>query len=331
MEENLPKARLLVAIVGPTGAGKSELALDLAESFGGEVVSFDALQVYRGLDIGTAKVPLSERRGIPHHLLDEVEPNEEFSAAQFLLRAVPIIEGIAARGKLPILVGGTGLYLRALRKGLFEGPGRSPGVRDRLGAIADRRGGRALHRILRRWDPALAERIHENDRIRLVRGIEVYLASGRRMSDLMDDRRRPLEGFQDILIGLRPDREVLKARIEARVLAMFSRGLVEEVRRLLLTHGAGSPGFKAIGYREVLLYLDSEIDVDAARSLTVRATTQYGKRQMTWFRREPEVRWFEGCGDDARVRTQVLDYLRRVIPEAGDRQNSERLHAQTAP
>lgn len=331
MEENLPKARLLVAIVGPTGAGKSELAIDLAESFGGEVVSFDALQVYRGLDIGTAKIPLSERRGIPHHLLDEVEPNEEFSAAKFVLRAVPVIEGIAARGKLPILVGGTGLYLRALREGLFEGPGRSPGVRERLGAIADRRGARALHRILRRWDPALAESIHENDRIRLVRGIEVYLTSGRRMSDLMGDRRRPLEGFQDILIGLRPDREVLKARVEARVLAMFSRGLVDEVRRLLLTHGAGSPGFKAIGYREVLLYLDSEIDVDRARTLTVRATTQYAKRQMTWFRREPEVRWFEGCGDDASVRTQALDYIRRAIPEAGDRQNSERFHAETAP
>src|SRR3990172_10665040 len=169
MRPDLPKP-VLVAIVGPTGAGKSELALDLAESLGGEVVSFDALQVYRGLDIGTAKVPPEERRGIPHHLLDEVEPDEEFSAAEFVRRAVPAIEGIVARGKLPVLVGGTGLYLRALRSGLFEGPGRSPRVRDRLGAIADRRGAGALHRILRRWDPDLAERVHENDRIRLVRG-----------------------------------------------------------------------------------------------------------------------------------------------------------------
>jgi len=325
------RPRILVAIVGPTGAGKSELALALAESLGGEVVSFDALQVYRGLDLGTAKVPPSERRGIPHHLLDEVEADEEFSAAEFVRRAVPTIEDIVARGKLPVLVGGTGLYLRALRSGLFEGPGRSPRVRDRLGAIADRRGATALHRILRRWDPDLAERIHENDRIRLVRGIEVYLASGRKMSELMSTRRRPLEGFQDILIGLRPDREVLKARVEARVHAMFSRGLVEEVRRLLLTHGAGIPAFKAIGYREVLLHLDCEIDVDGARRLTVLATTQYAKRQMTWFRREPEVQWFEGCGDDAGVRARVLDCIRRAIPETGERQNSERSHAETTP
>jgi tRNA dimethylallyltransferase len=331
MRPDLPKAPVFVAIVGPTGAGKSELALDLAESLGGEVVSFDALQVYRGLDIGTAKVPPSERRGIPHHLLDEVEPNEEFSAAKFVLRAVPIIEGIAARGKLPILVGGTGLYLRALRKGLFEGPGRSTGIRDRLGAIANRRGAQALHRILRQWDPYLAERIHPNDRIRLVRGIEVYLACGRKMSELMRTRRKPLEGFQDILIGLRPDREVLKARVEARVHAMFARGLVEEVRRLRLEHGAGIPAFKAIGYREVLLHLDCEIDVDGARRLTLLATTQYAKRQMTWFRCEPEVQWFEGCGDDAGVRARVLDYVRRAIPEAGERQNSERFHAETTP
>lgn len=331
MVTNGHRSRPLIAVVGPTGAGKSELALDIAESFGGEVVSFDALQVYRGLDIGTAKVPPSERRGIPHHLLDEIEPDEEFSAAQFVLRAAPVIQEIAARGKLPILVGGTGLYLRALRWGLFEGPGRSPRVRDRLRAIADRRGPQALHRILRRLDPALAERIHVNDGIRLVRGLEVYLVSGRRMSDLMAERRRALTGFKDILIGLRPDREVLKARVEARVLAMFSRGLVEEVRKLRLEHGAGIPAFKAIGYREVLMHLDGAIDVDGARNLTVRATTQYAKRQMTWFRREPEVLWFEGCGDDPRVRAQILDCLRRAILETGDRQNSERFHAETAP
>jgi tRNA dimethylallyltransferase len=321
MRPDLPKPPVLVAIVGPTGAGKSELALDLAESVGGEVVSFDALQVYRGLDIGTAKVPPSERRGIPHHLLDEVEASEEFSAAEFVRRVVPAIAGIVAQGKLPILVGGTGLYLRALRSGLFEGPGRSPGIRDRLGAIAERRGARTLHRILRRWDPDLAERIHENDRIRLVRGIEVYLASGRKMSELMSTRRRPLEGFQDILIGLRPDREVLKARVEARVHAMFARGPVEEVRRLRLEYGAGVQAFKAIGYREVLLHLDGKIDVDGARRLTALATTKYAKRQMTWFRREPEVQWFEGCGGDTGMCARVLDYVRRAIPETGECQN----------
>ncbi len=321
-ERESKTVRVLLAIVGPTAAGKSDLALRLAENFGGEVVSCDALQVYRGLDIGTAKLPLSERRGVPHHLLDLVEANEEFSAAEFVRRAVPAIEGVASRGKLPILVGGTGLYLRALRRGLFAGPGRSTGVRERLMRIAERRGGRALHRILRRWDPDLAARIHENDRIRLVRGIEVFLESGRKMSELMRTRERPLPGFQDILVGLRPDREVLKARVEARVHAMFARGLVDEVRRLRLEHGDGISAFKAIGYREVIRHLDCEIDLDGARKLTLLSTTQYAKRQMTWFRREPDVQWFEGCGDDAEVASQVLDWIRRTLPTAGELSNS---------
>jgi tRNA dimethylallyltransferase len=324
-------SRALVAIVGPTGAGKSALALALAESLGGEVVSCDALQVYRGLDIGTAKLPLSERRGIPHHLLDLVEANEEFSAAEFVRIAVRAIQDITLRGKVPILVGGTGLYLRALRRGLFEGPGRSPGTRERLMRIADRRSGRALHRILRRWDPDLAARIHENDRVRLVRGIEVFLSSGRKMSDLMRTRERPLSGFQDILVGLRPNREVLKARVEARVHAMFARGLLEEVRRLRLEHGDAIPAFKAIGYREVIRHLDSEIDLDDARKLTALSTIQYAKRQMTWFRREPDVEWFEGCGDDEGVEANVLDWIRRALPTAGELSNTGASHAETAP
>jgi tRNA dimethylallyltransferase len=317
-------ARAFIAIVGPTGSGKSGLALDLAERCGGEVVSFDALQVYRGLDIGTAKLPPSERRGVPHHLLDEVAPEQEFSAAEFVRRAVPVIEDVASRGKLPILAGGTGLYLRALRRGLFEGPGRAPGVRQRLAEIADRRGPEALHRILRRWDPGLASRIHPNDRVRLVRGIEVFLGSGRRMSDLMSRRASPLVGFRDILLGLRPDREALKVRLEARVDAMFARGLVEEVRRLRLQHGAAIPAFKAIGYREVLRYLDGEIGLSTARALTVRATTQYAKRQMTWFRREPDVVWFEGVGDDEGVAGRVLDHVRKLVPDSREPRELER-------
>ncbi|HJS73151.1 MAG TPA: tRNA (adenosine(37)-N6)-dimethylallyltransferase MiaA, partial [Vicinamibacteria bacterium] len=226
------------------------------------------------------------------------------------------------RGKTPILVGGTGLYLRALRRGLFEGPGRSPGTRDRLKGIADRRGGRALHRILRRWDPELAARIHENDRVRLMRGIEVILESGRRMSELMRTRERPLRGFQDILVGLRPDRDLLKIRIEARVDSMFARGFLEEVRRLRLEQGEGVPAFKAIGYREAIRHLDSEIDAAAAGRLTVLSTIQYAKRQMTWFRREPDVQWFEGFGDDDAVEASVLDWIRRALPAASELQNT---------
>jgi tRNA dimethylallyltransferase len=314
--------RALLAIVGPTAAGKSDLALALAERLHGEVVSCDALQVYRGLDIGTAKLLPSERRGIPHHLVDVVEASEEFSAAEFVRLAVPILEDIAARGKLPILVGGTGLYLRALRRGLFEGPGRSPAIRDRLTRIAERRGGRALHRMLRRWDPDLAARIHENDRVRLIRGIEVFLRSGRKMSALMRTRERPLRDFQDILVGLRPDREALKARVEARVDAMFRRGFIDEVRGLRARHGFDLSAFKAIGYREVNRHLDGEIGAEEARRLTILTTIQYAKRQMTWFRREPDVQWFEGSGDDLAVEARVLDWIRCALPAGGELQNT---------
>ncbi len=313
--------RALVAVVGPTGSGKSGLALDLAEEFRGEVVSCDALQVYRGLHVGTAKLPLANRRGIPHHLLDEIDPDQEFSAAEYVSRAVPVIEDIAARGRLPLIVGGTGLYLRALRYGLFEGPGRLPEIRERLSKLMAKRGSSALHRILRRWDPALAARVHPNDRVRLVRGVEVALASGKPMSELMASRRRPLPGFHDILIGLRPSRDVLERRITARTESMFSSGLLEEVRRMRDAFGPESPAFKAIGYREALLLLSGELSEAEAKESTARATLRYAKRQMTWFRREPGVEWFDGCGDEKALLGSVSEYLRREIPRAGGRLN----------
>jgi tRNA dimethylallyltransferase len=326
-----------VAIVGPTGAGKSELALALARRFDAEVVSCDALQVYRGLDIGTAKLGESQREGIPHHLIDEVSAREEFSAAEYVARAAPIVEDIARRGKLPIVVGGTGLYLRALRLGLFEGPGRSPEIRARLARIIRKRGAPALHRILARFDPELASRIHPNDGVRLVRGLEVFLASGSRMSDLMRDRRRPLEGFRDILIGLRLGRDEIASRVTRRVRSMFALGLVDEVRRLRAEFGDEAPAFKAIGYREVLLFLKGELDETQALSATVRATTQYAKRQLTWFRKEPGVQWFDGCGDDPEVQAAAAHHVRcrtsrtaltSLIVESGN--ETERLHAETA-
>lgn len=334
LEEEQPRpgpTGAMVAVVGPTGAGKSELALELARGFDGEIVGCDSLQVYRGLDIGTAKLAPHERRGVPHHLLDGVRPDVEFSAADYLARAVPVILDIAARGRLPLVVGGTGLYLRALRSGLFEGPGRSPAVRRRLGRIAERRGPAALHRILSRCDPALASRIHPNDRVRLVRGIEVFLASGRPMSELMGERRSPLRDVQDILVGLRPSRDVLGRRIAKRVEAMYSRGLVEEVRRLRDEHGDRAPAFKAIGYREALLLLRGEIDTPTAMEMTVRATTRYAKRQMTWFKREAGVQWFEGCGDERSLQRAVSEFLERRVVRSKLEDNMERFHAEAAP
>ena len=329
--------RDLVAVVGPSGAGKSELALVLARAFDGEVVNCDALQVYRGVDVGTAKLPTDARRGVPHHLLDVVAPTEEFSAADFVARAVPAIEGIVGRGKLPIVVGGTGLYLRALRRGLFEGPGRIPELRRRLEGLAERRGTAVLHRLLRRWDPSSAARIHENDRVRIVRAIEVCCASGRPMSELMATRRRPLKGFRDILVGLRPPREPLSTRIELRAAEMLARGLAKEVSELKDEFGTEIPAFKAIGYRETLRLIDGEIDNEDACKMIARSTLRYAKRQMTWFRREEGTRWFDGFGDDPAVSRDVIDFLHRELnrrrPRLGSSPGSEEtetLHAEAA-
>jgi tRNA dimethylallyltransferase len=246
-------------------------------------------------------------------------------------RAVPVIEDVAARGHLPLVVGGTGLYLRALRYGLFEGPGRLPEIRARLTRLMERRGTEALHRVLRSWDPALAARVHPNDRVRLVRGIEVAIAAGRPMSELMSSRRRPLSGFHDILIGLRPGRDVLEKRIMARVESMFASGLLPEVRRLRDDFGPESPAFKAIGYRDALLLLSGDVTEREAKESTARSTLRYAKRQMTWFRREPGVEWFDGCGDEATLQVAVSEYLRREIPRAGSRLSTEKFHAETAP
>ena len=204
----------LVAVVGPTGSGKSALGIRIARELEGEIVGCDALQIYKQFDIGTAKVPPGERGGIAHHLVDQVPPDEEFSAADYIKLAVPVIEDIARRKKLPVVVGGTGLYLRALRLGLFEGPGRSPEIRERLTRIAERRGTKRLHRILERWDRASAELIHPNDRVRIIRALEVQLESGQPMSELMGARRSPLSHFQVILVG--SDAEPRGARKENR-------------------------------------------------------------------------------------------------------------------
>ena len=320
------RRRELVAIVGPTGSGKSELAIEVALELDAEIVNCDALQVYRGLDIGTAKLGPSGRRGIPHHLVSLISPNEEFSAAEYIARAAPVIDDIAERGKLSLVVGGTGLYLRALLRGLFDGPGRLPVIRERLGRIAARRGTPALHRLLKRWDPVSAERIHPNDRVRLERALEVRIQTGRPMSALMAERVSPIAGFQAILIGLEPSKSALARRIDRRVMQMFDEGFASEVRELRKQYGEDIPAFKAIGYRETLGYLSGELDLRRAQELIAIATSQYAKRQMTWFRSEDGLEWFRGSGDEPLVVDSVLRYLR----QDARRQNQETLHAETA-
>jgi tRNA dimethylallyltransferase len=318
----------LLVIVGPTGAGKSALALRLAGSLPAEVVSCDAFQVYRGADIGTGKLSVPERRGIPHHLLDVVDPSQPFSAASYIRLAAPVIDDIRSRARLPIVVGGTGLYLRALRHGLFEGPGRDLRTRNRIVDIARRRGREFVHRMLHRFDPVSAGRIHRNDLIRTVRALEVRLLAKRPMSVLMRERTSPLAGYHAALVGVAPPRPELAARIERRVRGMFAHGLVEEVGGILKEFGRDVPVIHAIGYRQVARYLAGEIDLDEARATTVRATLQYAKRQMTWFRREEGVVWFTCCGDDPEAGDRIEEYLRarRDFAPLGDGEGAAGRH-----
>jgi tRNA dimethylallyltransferase len=287
-----PSEPRLIAIVGPTGAGKSALGLAIARRHGGEIVSCDSLQVYRGLDIGSAKVEERDRREIPHHLLDVVEPDQDFSAAEYARQARAAVGEIAARGTLPVVVGGTGLYLTALLDGLFEGPSRRADLRERLEALIMRHGAGRVHRLLSRLDAATAARVHVNDRIRVVRALEVYFATGEPISERQKEGAIPLTGFRVLILGLCLERASLRIAIERRTDAMLESGLVEEVQGLL-ARGL-SPGvrpLKAIGYRQAVGVALGQLRVDAARSAIVTETLRYAKRQMTWFRHQANVVW----------------------------------------
>jgi tRNA dimethylallyltransferase len=303
----------LVAVLGPTGSGKSDLALALAEAFDGEIVNCDSLQVYRYFDLGTAKLPVEERRGIPHHLIDILTPDCLFTAGEFGRRAREAIAGISARGRLPILAGGTGFYARALLDGLFEGPARDQPLRNRLAAREAKRPG-SLHRILSRFDSATARRIHPNDVPKVTRALEVCLLTRRPVSELFRAGRGALEGYRALKIGLLPDRDRLYEKLDRRCRAMFEGGLVEEVRHILwLGYPPTSKPFESHGYKQTLQMLAGELGPRDAIFYAQRNTRQYAKRQITWFRREAGLEWFRGFGDDAAVeravRERVVDHL----------------------
>ncbi len=295
------RKNLLIAVAGPTGSGKSDLALALAREFGGEIVNCDSLQLYRGMNIGTAKTPPAERGGIPHHLLDVLEPDQVFNAGDYAALARPVIREIAARGAVPIVVGGTGFYLRALLDGLSEGPKRSDALRQDLARREMRRPG-ALHRILKRLDSVAAARIHANDHNKLTRAIEICLLARRPATEVFAAGREPLEGFHTLKLVLNPPRAELHARIAARTRAMFDAGLVEEVRGLLDAGvQKGAKAFESIGYKQALEVLNGEISREQAIELTTIATRQYAKRQWTWFRREANIQWLSGFGGEIEV------------------------------
>ena len=296
----------LPVVLGPTGSGKSELALRIALALRGEIVNCDSLQVYRGFDIGTAKVPAGERLGIAHHLIDMIEPVQLFTAGDYARLAEAALREIAGRGQVPVVAGGTGFYLRALLAGLFPGPSRDETLRARLERREENRPG-SLHRILKRLDPAASARIHPNDKNKTMRALEVRLIEGRPLSALFERGRSALTGFRPIKLGLDPPRELLYARLNARAGAIFERGLVDEVRHLLAAGvPRGAKPFESLGYRQALQVVEGTITLEQALESTCLETRRYAKRQITWFRKEHDVHWIPGFGDDARVQAQAL-------------------------
>jgi tRNA dimethylallyltransferase len=301
----VPLDPLLVVVLGPTASGKTALSLNLAERFQGEIVNCDSVAMYLEFDIGTAKPTAEERAQAPHHLLDCVPPDSHMTAGEYARQARQVIKEIKARGHLPTLVGGTGLYLRALLDGLFSGPARSEELRERLRERAASRGSGYLHRILRRLDRTAAEKIHANDTPKVIRAIEVCLASRQKMTELWQRGRDPLRGFRILRLGLDPDRKALYERINRRAQQMFEAGLVEETRRLLEKYGHNAGPLSSLGYKQAMQLLRGELTREDALQAAQQAHRNYAKRQMTWFRREPEVYWLRGFGDDAEIQRQA--------------------------
>jgi len=302
---------MLPVILGPTASGKTSLSLFLAERLRGEIVSCDSVAVYRELEIGTAKPSQEERRRVPHHLIDVVAPTEFVTAGDYARLARRTILEIHWRGCVPIVTGGTGLYLRALLEGLFAGPPRSEELRERLREQATERGAEYLHKVLRRLDPAAALAIHQNDVAKVIRAVEVSIGSRRPMTELWREGREPLRGFRILRIGLNPDREALYQRINARAAEMFARGLVEETRALEERYGKHLRPLGSLGYKQATQYLAGELTLPQAVAAAQQGHRNYAKRQMTWFRREPEVHWVEGFGSE----TGVLEQCWRRIEE----------------
>jgi tRNA dimethylallyltransferase len=299
----------LVAVAGPTGSGKSDLAVAIATEFEGEVVNCDSLQVYRHFDLGTAKLAVGDRRGIPHHLIDILDPDEVFTAGEYARRARAVLASISKRGRLPIIAGGTGFYLRALLDGLFRGPVRDQSLRQRLADRERRRPG-SLHRILQRLDRAAAHRIHAHDVPKVMRALEVCVLMRRPLSELFGSGRDALRGYRALKIGLQPGRDALYRRLDERCRQMFEGGLRGEVERILaLGFPADAKPFESHGYKQALELLRGELTLKEAIFYAQRNTRRYAKRQMTWFRQEQGMVWLAGFGEEPQIRAAALELV----------------------
>jgi len=309
---------ILIVIVGATASGKTALSLALAERFRGEIVSCDSVAVYREFEIGTAKPSADDRQRVPHHLIDVADPSaSDFTAGEYARLGRAAIQEIDQRSRTPIVVGGTGLYLRALLDGLFAGPQRSVELRARLRERVDAKGGAYLHRVLRRMDPAAAASIHPNDVPKVIRAIEICQATREKMTDLWKQGRDPISGFRIVRLGLNPDRQLLYEHINARCQQMFVDGLVEETRDLAgkypQTLAIPNSPINSLGYRQALQHINGEISLDGAITAAQQAHRNYAKRQMTWFRRERDIHWLAGFGNDPAVQSNAVEFIEKQM------------------
>jgi tRNA dimethylallyltransferase len=306
---------LAVLLLGPTGSGKTALSLALGQQFSAEIISCDSVAVYRDMDLGTAKPTREEQTRLPHHMIDVADPNQLFTAGEYSRQARAVLNNIAGRGKLPIVTGGTGLYLRALTEGLFAGPPRQTALRAKLTRSQQRFGEGWLHRLLTRLDPASAARIHANDANKLIRAIEVCLTARKPLSQVLGNKgiaRDPLTGFRLLRIGLNPPRKALYDRLNHRGAAMFAAGLIEETRGLLARFGPVK-ALDSLSYRQAAAVVGGTMTVEAAIEATQQGHRNYAKRQMTWFRREPDVHWIEAFGDDADTLATATELLQQNL------------------
>lgn len=301
----------VIAIVGPTASGKSTLGIEVALELDGEIINCDSVQVYQEIQVATAKVPLEERKGVPHHLIDFVSPSINYTAVEWAREAANKIEEIESRGRVPLLVGGTGFYLRALRHPFFISPQTDESIRRRLNEMRERRGAEYLHRVLRRIDPRAAAQLYPRDWPRVQRAIEVYLQTGRSIVDQKDERPAAHESSRRLrILALNPPRAELYERINQRTEAHFNAGLVDEVRELL--HRGVPPNSNALGahgYRRVVEYLEGKRDLPSAVEQTKLDVRHYAKRQLTWFRHEADVEWFDGFGEENRILRAVMESI----------------------
>jgi tRNA dimethylallyltransferase len=307
------RENLLVVLLGPTASGKTALSLQLAGQFSGEIISCDSVAIFREMEIGTAKPSREERERAPHHLIDIRNPDEPYTAGDYSRDARESLAGITGRNNLPIVTGGTGLYLRALIDGLFRGPQRSETLRDRLRAKEARHGAGALHRLLARIDPPTAETMHANDLPKIIRALEVPLLTRRTMTEAWQHGRDPLTGYRILRIGLDPPRAHLYERINLRAAAMFENGLVEETEQLVECYGYECRPLQSLGYAQAIAVLRNEILRDEAVRHAQQGHRNYAKRQLTWFRREPEVHWLQGCGDEPGIAKAASALVRKHL------------------